>query len=329
MIVEPQLIKYFPEYDQVFQGDLSQYSKHFLPICSINLKCIYPDQDQWLHFVSVKEIYDGCVGQETKEYHSEYCKEDMIGFDVIGDKYCFTGDWNYFVYEKMIQEGTIPQNQEMVVKYRANRVNIQTVEDLDTWLVQFELTTSPDFRNKLKSKHTFFITPDSDQGLVENLLDRFEKEASESDYDSVIGAYKLNTKTYELAKAYYHKHGKIYPMTIGNYSTKIETMESLEKGVEDNLEYIQYPEIAGILDDIQFQSKEDKDCLEECEISFEEAMQFEDSTNLTNLPYDAEGNIFTYIGRFTGYLFQQYGADSVYLFYNKELKKAVICLEYT
>lgn len=329
MIVEPQLIKYFPEYDQVFEGDLSQYSKHFLPICSINLKCIYPDQDQWLHFVSVKEIYNGCVGQETKTYHSEYCKEDMIGFDVIGDKYCFTGDWNYFVYEKMIQEGTIPQNQEMVVKYRANRVNIQTVEDLDTWLVQFESTTSPDFRNKLKSKHTFFITPDSDQGLVESLLDRFEKEASESDYDSVIGVYKLNTKTYELAKAYYHKHGKIYPMTIGNYSTKIETMESLEKRVEDNLEYIQYPEIAGILDDIQFQSKEDKDCLEECEISFEVAMQFEDSNNLTNLPYDAEGNIFTYIGRFTGYLFQQYGADSVYLFYNKELNKAVICLEYT
>ncbi|EPH13461.1 hypothetical protein HMPREF9713_00641 [Myroides odoratimimus CCUG 12700] len=329
MIIDSKFIKLFPEYDQVFEGDITQYQKHFTPICSINLQCIYPDQDQWLHFVSVKEIYDGCVGQETEEYHSDYCKEDMIGFDVIGDKYRFTGDWNYFIYEKMIKEGTTPQNQAMVAKYRVNRASIQTEEGLEAWLVQYESTTSLDFRNKLKSKHSFFITPGSDQGLVESLLDRFEKEASESDYDSVIGAYELNTNTYELAKAYYQKHGKIYPMTIGNYSTKIETMESLEKGVEDNLQYIQYPEIGGILDDIQFQSKEDRDCLIECEITFEEAMQFEDSTNLINLPYDAEGNIFTYIGRFTGYLFQQYGADSVYLFYNKELKKAVICLEYT
>ncbi|WP_121967462.1 hypothetical protein [Myroides sp. N17-2] len=329
MTINPDFIKYFPEYDQVFTGDLEQYKKHFLPICSINLQCLYPEEDQWLHFVSVKEIYEGCVGEETEEYHMAYCRPDMIGFDIVGDKYQFEADWNYFIYEKQIVEGNSINNQNMIKQYRADRINIQTAEELDTWLVQFESTSYPDYRNKLKSKHAYFIKPDSDQGLVESLLDRFESEASESDYGTVLGAYELNMKTYELAKQYYQKHGKIYPMTIGNYSSKIETMESLEKGVEDNIQYIQYPEIGGILDDIQFQSKEDRDCLEECEITFEEAMQFDDSTNLTELPYDKDGNIFTYIGRFTGYLFQQYGADSAYLFYNKELKKAVMCLEYT
>lgn len=329
MIIEQQYIKCFPEYEQVFTGDIEQHKKHFLPICSINLQCIYPGEDQWLHFVSVKEIYEGCVGQETAMYHSDYCREDLIGFDVVGDKYNFEGDWNYFIYEKEVKEGSSINNQNMIQQYRTDRETIPSEADLEAWLVQFESTTYPEYRNKLKSKHAYFIKPDSDQGLVESLLDRFEQEASESDYGTVMGAYELNTKTYELAKAYYHKHGSIYPMTIGNYSTTIETMKSLEEGVEENKQYIEYPEIGGILDDIQFQSKEDRDCLEECEISFEEAMRFEDSTNLCELPYDKEGNIFTYIGRFTGYLFQQYGADSAYLFYNKELKKAVMCLEYT
>lgn len=70
--------------------------------------------------------------------------------------------------------------------------------------------------------------------------------------------------------------------------------------------------MGNILDDLQFKSTEDKNCLEEYEIDFEEAMKFEDTTNLMELPFDREGNIFTYIGRFRGYLFQQYGADGVY-----------------
>ncbi|MCC9044227.1 hypothetical protein LNQ81_16265 [Myroides sp. M-43] len=329
MIIKSEFIKCFPEYEQVFEGDLGQYKKHFLPICSINLQCIVPEENQWLHFVSVKEIYEGCVGQETHEFHSRYCKEDMLGFDVIGDKYQFEADWNFFIYEKMSIQGSVISNQNMIQHYRIERVNIQTVEELEAWLVKYEYNTYPDYRNKLKSKHTYFIKPDLDQELVESLLDRLEQEANESDYGTVLGAYELNTKTYELAKEYYQKHGKIYPMTIGNYSSKIETLESLEKGVEDNKQYIEYPEIGGMLNDVQFQSKEDRHCLEEYEITFEEAMRFEDSTNLIELPYDKEGSIFTYIGRFTGYLFQQYGADNAYLFYNKELKKAVMCLEYT
>lgn len=329
MKIAQQHIKYFPEYEQVFIGDIEQHKKHFLPICSINLQCIYPDQDQWLHFVSVKEIYEGCVGQETAMYHSDYCREDLIGFDVIEDKYSFEGDWNYFVYEKLMAEGSSINNQNMIQQYRIDKETIPSETDLEVWLVQFESTTYPEYRNKLRSKHAFCMRANSDKRIVANVLDSFEQEARESDYDTVIGAYELNTKTYELAKAYYYKHGSIYPMTIGNYSTKIETMASLEEGVEKNKQYIEYPEIGGILDDIQFHSKEDRDCLEECEISFEEAMRFEDSTNLMELPYDKEGNIFTYIGRFTGYLFQQYGADNAYLFYSKELKKAVMCLEYT
>ena len=44
---------------------------------------------------------------------------------------------------------------------------------------------------------------------------------------------------------------------------------------------------------------------------------------------DEYGHPFTYVGFVTGYYFQAYGADRIYLFFNKELRKAVICFEYT
>ena len=34
--------------------------KALLPICSINLQCIEPELDEWVHIVSAKEIHDGC-----------------------------------------------------------------------------------------------------------------------------------------------------------------------------------------------------------------------------------------------------------------------------
>lgn len=329
MIIDLKFIRCFPEYNQVFEGDLEKYKEHFLPICSINLQCIYPEEDQWVHFVSVKEIYEGCVGQETSVYHSDFCKEDMYGFDVVGDKYKFSGDWNYFAYNEQMALKNRMSNHQMMVDYSVDKDKLDSVEALDLWLEKYETSTSVDYRNKLRSKHSFLRNKNSDQGLIEHLLDQLVQEASEADLDNVVGAYELNEKVYELAKTYYKKHGAIYPMTIGNYSSKINTLEELEQNVVKNKEYIEYPEIGGILDDIQFRSKEDQESLKECDITFEEAMKFDCSTNLCQLPYDQEGNIFTYIGRLTGYLFQQYGADGLYLFYNKELKKAVVCLEYT
>lgn len=47
------------------------------------------------------------------------------------------------------------------------------------------------------------------------------------------------------------------------------------------------------------------------------------------MPKDEYGHPFTYVGFVTGYYFQTYGADRIYLFFNKELRKAVICFEYT
>ena len=85
MKIPKQFIKPFPSYEEVFYDNLEQHKKHFLPICSINLQCINPKWDEWLHIVSAKEIHEGCVGDFTQPFHTSFTKEDTLGFDVIWD----------------------------------------------------------------------------------------------------------------------------------------------------------------------------------------------------------------------------------------------------
>ena len=56
--------------------------------------------DEWVHIVSAKEIHDGCVGDFTKPFHTNFTKADTLGFDVINGKYKFEADWNYFEIEQ-------------------------------------------------------------------------------------------------------------------------------------------------------------------------------------------------------------------------------------
>ncbi|EJS67825.1 hypothetical protein CON38_12065 [Bacillus cereus] len=64
MHISKQFIKPFPAYEEVFYDNLELHKKHFLPICPINLQCIEPEWDEWLHIVSAKEIHEDCVNEE-------------------------------------------------------------------------------------------------------------------------------------------------------------------------------------------------------------------------------------------------------------------------
>ncbi|WP_300977802.1 hypothetical protein [Flavobacterium sp.] len=296
MKISDDYFKPFPEYEEVFYGDLQQYKKHFLPICSINLKFLDTNRDEWFHFVSVKEIYDGQIGQNTQEFHTQYSKLDMIGFDIIDGKYKMEATWDYFEIE------------------HPNKKNI------DTSYSEF----MDDFKDVFAE-----IFEDSADDFFESI----KKQSSEFNSEGLEYAYNQNETAYLAGKEYYKKYGQIFGSTINNFSSKPVLLEDLERKDEEQKknypEYNKtYPEFFDFLDDIKFTSKENKDTMMKYDISLEEMQSFED-TNLIEKPYNAEGYIFEYIGSFTGYFFQKHGADEVYLFYNKDLKKAVVCFEYS
>lgn len=245
----------FPEYEDVFYDDIENHKKHFLPICSVNLKFMFPDRDEWVHFISVKEIYDGQVGGNTPNFYTEYTKADLFGFDIIDGKYKFDAPWDYFYINHNDHSGKFDYLQE---------------------------------------------------------------------------AYDKNTNSYEVGKEYYEKYGKLYHRTLNWENISLETLENLDRN--DLVDYPdfkpEYPEYFGFIDDIKHQSEEAKKIMEEFDISMDEMNAFED-TNLLEVPKDKNNKIFEYIGSLTGYNFQKYGADALYVFQNLDMKKAVICLEYT
>ncbi|WP_341277959.1 siderophore biosynthesis protein [Paenibacillus sp. FSL H8-0537] len=257
MNIPEAFIKPFPTYEDVFYDDIENHRKHFLPICSIHLKCIDPELDEWLHVVSAKEIYEGCVGDSTQSYHTLFTKEDMLGFDVIDGKYKFEADWNYFTLHQ-------------------------------------------------------------------------QEHSADSEIDEDLkAAYAQNELDYQIRKQFYQNNQKVYPYSrlSEEFSSAEELLADFNKKQADGWG-LSYPEINGIWDDIAFMSDEAQGYLQKYNETVEELRRFE-NTNLLHVPKKANGEVFDYIGSITGYYFQAYGADNVFLFYDKELRKAVICFEYT
>jgi hypothetical protein len=242
MNIPEQFIKPFPSYEEVFYAELEQHKKHFLPLCSINLQCVDPDWDEWLHIVSVKEIHDGCVGENTKGSHTHFTKEDTLDFNIIDGKYQFEAGWSYFQADETIE-----------------------------------------------------------------------------------AVYFQNETDYEARKQFFLRHGKVYPYS--SFGRAFESAEALEQEFRDKQTAgwgLEYPAVNGILDDVRFTTDEGQILLEDCAHE-EDAFDY---TNLLYVPKDEDGHVFTYIGFATGYYFQAFGADRIYLFFSKKLKKAVICFEY-
>lgn len=95
-------IKLFPEYEDVFYDEIALHKEHFLPLASINLRYLHPERDEWLHFISVKEVNDGRIGAHANAYHTKYTQPDALGFDIIDGKYKFDADWRYFRKHRFI-----------------------------------------------------------------------------------------------------------------------------------------------------------------------------------------------------------------------------------
>lgn len=252
MNIPEQYIRVFPSYESVFEGDLERCRRHLLPLVSVNLKWLNEEEDEWVHFVSAKEIYEGSVGQSTADYHTNYTREDTLGFDVTADgKYRFEADWNYFLLER-----------------------------------------KPD--------------PELEQAYADNGAD------------------------YAARKLFFEKHGHLYPYA-SFFDDGAVSEEDLYKDFINKKTSgwgTDLPEINGVLDDLAFQSDEEQQFIKKYNESIEEMQKFE-QTNLLHVPKTADGETFAYVGRLTGYLFQAYGADSLYLFYDRALRKAVVCFEYT
>ncbi len=77
-----QNIEFYPEIENVFISHLDESKEVFFPIATVNLGELKEEwKDQKIHLVI---------------YNNKYCKDYMVAFDVINDKYEFKTDYKYF-----------------------------------------------------------------------------------------------------------------------------------------------------------------------------------------------------------------------------------------
>ena len=89
----PTYIKMFPEPADVFADKIEEHSKFFFPLFSVDLAQINPNWTGQIHMVQFNE---DPYNTNTVDTFNEYCKDCMIGFDVIDGKYSFKTSFKYF-----------------------------------------------------------------------------------------------------------------------------------------------------------------------------------------------------------------------------------------
>lgn len=84
----------FPEIKDVFLEPLDELDKVFFPVCTIRLGDIKKEwEDEKIHLIQFNE---DPYNDDTKQYFNDYCKDNMIAFDLVNSKYRFKTDIKYF-----------------------------------------------------------------------------------------------------------------------------------------------------------------------------------------------------------------------------------------
>ena len=95
-------IEPFPEIESVFDTDIENCKKVFFPVCSIRLGGINAKWgDEKIHMVQYNE---DPYNEDTVKYFNEYCKDNMIAFDLSNGKYTFKTNFGYFDLTKDWEE---------------------------------------------------------------------------------------------------------------------------------------------------------------------------------------------------------------------------------
>ncbi len=87
-------IDLFPEIDSVFETNIDKAREVFFPICSIRLGVINKNWgDEKIHLIQYNE---DPYNEATAAYFTEYCKDNMIAFNLRNGKYEFKTSFKYF-----------------------------------------------------------------------------------------------------------------------------------------------------------------------------------------------------------------------------------------
>lgn len=289
MHIPSEFIRPFPAPESVFSADVEKHAQLFLPICSLNLRFIRPENgDFWLHFVQPADIYEGCIGETTAPFHDRYNFEDSICFDVDeSGKYRFSSDWRFFDAENEYPTEIMSKAREKMEKYR-----ISLQQALPYPYNQKDLDELREARRENQISYRLVKAFYMKHGRLP-LVYFHNLEYSSQPFQAAFSALEQQDK--DKQKQY---HGAV--------PRKTELLQ----------------DAGGLSEDFQEWIKEDG--VENVNALFQNGVG-----NLSDPPLRSDNRVFDYIGWFSGHNFQEYACDELYLFYDADSQKAVLRLVYS
>jgi hypothetical protein len=119
--IDATQVLFFPKLKEVFEDLSSLHKKVFFPLCSIQMSLINPEWDFYGHFVYVYREAE--ENSHYARYHTPYCNDYSLGFDVLDKKYVLQAKNNLLElsdqYQKY-QEKAAAKYQYFVQDYQKN-----------------------------------------------------------------------------------------------------------------------------------------------------------------------------------------------------------------
>ncbi|WP_216452473.1 hypothetical protein [Arcanobacterium phocae] len=126
----------FPE--GVFVPDQPWLTNYFLPLISIDLGLLVEElRGTVVHMLNPFEPYDGLIGEDTAQFHTEFCGENWLAFELTPDnKYRFLASEDYFLSSPTHgddDEDMAEVIEEMKAIYQRSRDRFHTTGKLLPW----------------------------------------------------------------------------------------------------------------------------------------------------------------------------------------------------
>lgn len=127
----------FPE--DVFVAEQSWLNNYVLPLISVDLGILRPGlKGTLLHLLNPTEPYEGLLGEKTTDFHTEFCTENWMAFQLTEDnKYSFLGNEEYFLsaskHKAKIDDELTEHIQKIRENYQKTKAKYQITGKLLPW----------------------------------------------------------------------------------------------------------------------------------------------------------------------------------------------------
>lgn len=127
----------FPE--NIFVAEQDWLDNYLLPLISIDLGLLRKDlKNTVLHVLNPVEPYEGLIGDDTADFHNEFCSENWIALKITQDnKYRFLGNEDYFLsaptHKDKVDEELVQHIKEIHENYRKVKEAYKTKGKLLPW----------------------------------------------------------------------------------------------------------------------------------------------------------------------------------------------------